>query len=355
MSASPGALSMRLKRAGQLDAVYIDLHGAMVCEHLDDGEGEILARIRDVVGPSVPLIASLDLHGNVTPLMVEKADCLIAYRTYPHVDMAETGRRCAAHLGMLLGGERYAKAFRQLRFLIPIAWQSTDMEPCRSLYAELAALEDEAIPTLSFLPGFPAADFPDCGPSVIAYGRSQSEADHAADRFATMVADQEMAFAGEVLSPDEGVQRAMAIAAAGAARPVIIADTQDNPGAGGNSDTTGMLRALVANGAERAAIGLIVDRDAAMAAHRAGIGAVVNLGAWRKIEHSRRYPVRRRVLCRSPLRRLPDRIRPILWRQPDQSWPLGMPSHRRRADRARLAENADGRSGNVSLCWYRAA
>jgi len=266
-----------VRSAGHLDAVYIDLHGAMVCEHLDDGEGEILARLRDVIGLSVPLIASLDLHGNVTPLMVEKADCLIAYRTYPHIDMAETGRRCTVQLANLLAGERYAKAFRQLRFLIPIAWQSTGMEPCRGLYAELAAMEDEAIPTLSFLPGFPAADFPDCGPSVITYGRSQPEADRAADHFAAMVADEEMAFTGEVLSPDEGVQRAMAIAAAGAARPVIIADTQDNPGAGGNSDTTGMLRALVANGAKRAAIGLIVDRDAAQAAHDAGLGAVIKI------------------------------------------------------------------------------
>ena len=266
-----------VRGAGHLDAVYIDVHGAMVCEHLDDGEGEILARLRDVIGAGVPLIASLDLHGNVTPLMVEKADCLIAYRTYPHIDMADTGRRCAVQLARLLTGERYAKAFRQLRFLIPIAWQSTGMEPCRSLYEELAAMEDEAIPTLSFLPGFPAADFRDCGPSVIAYGRSQSEADHAADHFAAMAADEEMAFAGEVLSPDEGVQRAMAIAAAGASRPVVIADTQDNPGAGGNSDTTGMLRALVAQEAKRAAIGLIVDRDAAKVAHEAGIGAAVNL------------------------------------------------------------------------------
>ena len=81
-----------IKAAGPLDAVYLDLHGAMVTEHLDDGEGEVLARVRKVIGKDLPLVVSLDLHANVTPEMVEHADALIAYRTYPHIDMAVTGR-----------------------------------------------------------------------------------------------------------------------------------------------------------------------------------------------------------------------------------------------------------------------
>src|SRR6201995_3518357 len=88
--------------AGSLDGVYLDLHGAMVTEHLDDGEGEILARVRKAIGKELPLVASLDLHANVTPEMIEHADALIAYRTYPHVDMAATGRACAEHLALLL-------------------------------------------------------------------------------------------------------------------------------------------------------------------------------------------------------------------------------------------------------------
>src|SRR6266702_7526566 len=88
--------------AGRLDAVYLDLHGAMVTEHLDDGEGEILARVRRVIGKDVPLVVSLDLHANVTPDMVEHADALIPYRTYPHGDMADTGRASAKHLALLL-------------------------------------------------------------------------------------------------------------------------------------------------------------------------------------------------------------------------------------------------------------
>src|SRR6266702_7767712 len=88
--------------AGRLDAVYLDLHGAMVTDHLDDGEGEILARVRKVIGKDLPLVVSLDLHANVTPQMVEQADALIAYRTYPHGDMADTGRASAKHLALLL-------------------------------------------------------------------------------------------------------------------------------------------------------------------------------------------------------------------------------------------------------------
>ena len=158
--------------AGRLDAVYLDLHGAMVTEHLDDGEGEILARVRKVIGTELPLVVSLDLHANVTPQMMAHADALIAYRTYPHVDMADTGRAAAKHLALLLRiGQPLAKAFRQLPFLIPISWQCTNDRPASSIYRQLAALQGAAVPTLSFAPGFPAADFPDCGPSVFAYGR----------------------------------------------------------------------------------------------------------------------------------------------------------------------------------------
>ncbi len=263
--------------AGPIDGVYLDLHGAMVAEHFDDGEGEILSRVRKVIGKDMPLVASLDLHANVTPDMVEHADALIAYRTYPHVDMADTGRACAKHLALLLKSkQRFAKAFRQLPFLIPISWQCTNDQPTKGIYEKLAALESDAVPTLSFAPGFPAADFADCGPSVFAYGRTQADADAAADKIAAIIESHEDDFDGRIYSPDEGVQLAMQLSKT-ASKPIIIADTQDNPGAGGDSDTTGMLRALVRNKAERAATGAIYDPESARAVHQAGVGATVTL------------------------------------------------------------------------------
>jgi microcystin degradation protein MlrC len=266
-----------IKAADQLDAVYLDLHGAMVTEHLDDGEGEILARVRRVIGDDLPLLASLDLHANVTPQMVEHADALIAYRTYPHIDMADTGRAAAKHLALLLRTkQKFAKAFRQLPFLIPISWQCTNDQPTKGIYQKLAALESDAVPTLSFAPGFPAADFPDCGPSVFAYGKTQADADAAADEIMAIVAGHEDDFDGRIYTPDEGVRHAMELALR-AKKPIVIADTQDNPGAGGDSDTTGMLRALVRNNAARAAIGVIYDPESAKAAHAAGVGATVTV------------------------------------------------------------------------------
>ena len=263
--------------AGSIDAVYLDLHGAMVTENYDDGEGETLARVRKVIRKDLPLVVSLDLHANVSPEMMEHADALIAYRTYPHIDMADTGRACARHLALMLKtGLRFAKAFRQLPFLIPISWQCTNDQPTKGIYEKLTALESDAVPTLSFAPGFPAADFRDCGPSVFAYGRTQANTDAAADKLVALVESHEDDFDGRIYSPDDGVRLAMELAKS-ASKPIVIADTQDNPGAGGDSDTTGMLRALVRNKAQRAATGVIYDPQSAKAAHAAGEGATVTL------------------------------------------------------------------------------
>jgi microcystin degradation protein MlrC len=266
-----------IREAMPVDAVYLDLHGAMVTEHLDDGEGELLRRVRDVAGKDIPVIASLDSHANITAAMVEHADGLVTYRTYPHVDMAETGARAFALLQRRFDGmPRAAAAVRRIPFLIPLCWQSTELEPARSLYGSIEGLQSDSVPSVSFATGFPAADFPECGPVVLAYGSTQIAADKAADKLANAVIGAEPKFAGKIYEPDEAVLHAMKLAAA-SHKPVIIADTQDNPGAGGNSDTTGILRALIRNHAKRAAIGLIVDKEAALAAHAAGVGSKVRI------------------------------------------------------------------------------
>ena len=268
-------------RDARPDAVYLDLHGAMVTEHLDDGEGELLERVRRTLGEQIPLMASLDLHANVTQKMIECADALVGYRTYPHIDMADTGGRTAFLLAQRLDGmARPHVAARRIPFLIPLSAQCTDLEPCKTLYAELARMETASVPTLSFTPGFPAADFPECGPVVLAYGTSAGAAREAADALAARIESIESAFDAPVYAADDAVKRALAIAAK-ATRPVVIADTQDNPGAGGDSDTTGMLRALLANRAGHigrgAALGVMVDPVAAEAAHRVGIGSTLEL------------------------------------------------------------------------------
>jgi microcystin degradation protein MlrC len=266
-----------LKAAPPFDAVYLCLHGAMVTEHLQDGEGELLRRVRDQIGPDMPLVASLDLHSNTTPEMMANADLLVAYRTYPHVDMADTGARTARLLDDMLRRDRKpAKAFQQIPFLIPLNWQCTMMQPAEGLYQRLADMEFGDVMHTSFTPGVPAADIHHCGPSVFTYGWSEEAAQASCQQLATDVNGLESAFNGTIYSPDAGVREAMRLAES-ATRPIVIADTQDNPGAGGDSNTAGMLRALVENRADGAALGLMIDPTAAEIAHRAGVGAEVNL------------------------------------------------------------------------------
>ncbi|HDR9271011.1 TPA: M81 family metallopeptidase [Burkholderia vietnamiensis] len=263
-------------RRGGCDAVYLDLHGAMVAEHTDDGEGTLLERVRAAVGPDVPVVASLDLHANVTQRMLSRADALVAFRTYPHVDMAETGERAAALLERLLaGGGPLHRAARRLPFLIPINGMCTLLDPASAMYARLAALEAGGVVSLSFAPGFPAADFPECGPVIWGYGDADAVEAAVQTLYDTMLAD-EAQWQVPFLSPDDAVREAMLLAA-DASKPVVIADTQDNPGAGGDSNTTGLLRALLSHGAQDAALGLLWDPAAVAAAWRAGVGASVDL------------------------------------------------------------------------------
>jgi microcystin degradation protein MlrC len=261
-----GWLLEDLRAALPVDGLFLDLHGAMVTRHLEDGEGELLRRIRALVGPDLPVVAALDLHANVSESMVAHSDVLVAYRTYPHVDMADTGARCLPVLDRLMRGERLARAWRHGGYLVGLPWQCTLIEPARGLYARLDQL---GVVSASIAMGFPAADVSCCAPCFLAYGE---RAEQAVDELAAAYEAAEPRFAGRLWLPDEAVRHAMA---AGEGPPVILADTQDNPGGGGTGDTTGLLRALVGARAERAVLALMADGEAAALAHAAGRGAVL--------------------------------------------------------------------------------
>jgi microcystin degradation protein MlrC len=271
-----GSLVGCLSQAMPVDAVYLDLHGAMVSEDFEDGEGEVLRRVRAALGPSIPLAVSLDYHANVTPQMVELTDAMIAYRTYPHVDRIEAGQNAARAMDALLQRGRPAgRALRKAPFLIPLNGQCTLVEPSKSVVARSRVDEGELI-NLSYLAGFPPSDLYWCGPSVIAHAWTQDAADRAADGMLGEIVAQEANFAETMVTPEEGVARAIAVSRT-AARPVVIADTQDNPGCGGTADATGLLKALVAADAQGAVLGFLCDADAARAAHAAGEGAQLAL------------------------------------------------------------------------------
>jgi microcystin degradation protein MlrC len=286
-----------LERALPVDGVYLDLHGAMVCEHFEDGEGEFLRRLRALVGDDLPIAVSLDLHANLTEAMVRHASVIDVYRTYPHVDMGETGARTAAHLHHLVEtGERWASALRRTDFVIPLNWGCTLVDPAKSLYAHLPELIAGPVTAASLACGFHLADIAEMGPGVVTYARDQASADAAADTLLEMVAAREADFAGGILEPDEAVAQALALVP-DARGPVVLADTQDNPGGGGTGDTTGMLDALVRGGAAGAVLGLLCDPAAAAAAHAAGVGGELSLdlggksGAPGQQPYSARYKV----------------------------------------------------------------
>jgi microcystin degradation protein MlrC len=277
-----GMLLDDIREKGPFRAIYLDLHGAMVAEHLEDGEGELLRRIRELVGERLPIVVSLDLHANVTEAMVRHASALVAFRSYPHVDMHETGMRSARVIDRLLAGTSCRKAFRKLPFLIPLSWQCTMIEPAASIYNLLGDLEREpGMISMSFTPGFPPADIRECGPALVAYAETQAAADRAADRLAAKVIESEAAFAGKIWQPDEAVLHAIRRAGT-AAKPMILADTQDNPGAGTNAETMGMFEALLRHRATGAVFGLVADPEAAALAHQAGEGAELEMAVGNK-------------------------------------------------------------------------
>ena len=259
-----------------LDGIYLELHGAMVFGDLQDGEEEILQRMRDIVG-EIPIVVSLDLHGNISPRSFELASAMVGYRTYPHLDGFEIGQSCAAVMDYLLAGKPLYRAFRQAPFLMPATTQPTTREPAQSLYAVLSKMEKEpGVVSLTIMEGFNAVDLPDTGPSMFAYAATQEQADACADQLLQEVLKRESQFTVDMLPPDEAVDKALQMAT-GSDKPIILVDVQDNAGGGSPSDTVWLLKALVEKKVKNAALGLIWDPEAATKAHEAGEGARVRI------------------------------------------------------------------------------
>jgi microcystin degradation protein MlrC len=258
---------------GPLDGVYLDLHGAALAESFPDAEGELLRRMRAIVGMAMPLTISLDPHANLTRAMVTLADAVVPFRTYPHVDMKAAGAQAMQLLlARIERGRPWARAFRQLDFWLPIGSQCTLMAPMQDIMSERARIAERTpIAELAWCFGFPYADFPDCGPALAAFAETQQVADAAADDFAALIAAREGEFVQDTLPAAQAVAEACRIAA-GARRPVVLADTQDNPGGGGHGDTTELLAELVRQGATGAVVCLINDPESAAACHAAGEG-----------------------------------------------------------------------------------
>ena len=271
-----GALSDAMDE-GPIDGVYLELHGAAASDDFLDAEGELLRRVRAVVGADIPITASLDPHANKTLAMVTHSDALVPYRTYPHIDQKATGALATQLLlRMIREGRRPAKVLRELDFWTPLPSQCTMVGPMAEVFAERARLEkSEGWWELGFCFGFPYVDFPGCGMAIAAYADTEQQADAAAEALAAFIMSKETDFASGVMPAGEGVARAIAVR--DASGPIVLADTQDNPGGGGHGDTTGLLAELIRQDAQGAVLAPMNDAEAAAAFHAAGEGAEVTL------------------------------------------------------------------------------
>jgi len=279
-----------LEAAGRVSGVLLDLHGAMVTEGCDDGEGDLLRAVRDVVGPDVPIGVTLDFHANVTADMVRRATLLHGYKTYPHVDMAERGREAAERLAdVLTRGLRPAVAFRQPRLLPPIASQLTARGPMRRLYDLADEMErDPRVITVSVFAGFPLADIHDAGLSIyVATHGDAALAEQLADRLESVAWEHRREFVHQAVPVRDAVARALALAE----RPVVLADIADNTGGGAAGDGTEILRELLRVQAPSATVACLWDAEAAAACTRAGVGATLTIDVGGKIDDRHGAPV----------------------------------------------------------------
>ena len=264
----------RLRAAMPLDGVFLSLHGAADATGDADPDGTILAAVRRLVGPGVPIVATLDLHANVSAAMVREADVLVAYRTNPHVDMLERGEDCARHLRALLAGARAHAAFRKLPLAPPSVTQGTEPGmPYREIIDFGQSLVGGGVMDVSVLSGFTSGDTPKNGVSVIATADSQALAEATAQAVAERAWSLRARFVPRLIDLAEATARARAVGADPASPALLFADVADNPGGGARGNTTWILDAFHAAGVEGCVIGPFFDPPLAEEAHALGVGA----------------------------------------------------------------------------------
>ena len=263
---------------GQFDGILLGLHGAMVLDFSEDGEGELLRRIRAALRRETPIAITLDPHANVSPQMCSLADIIVSFRTYPHIDMRETGRRAGAILHRTMGGEIRPYTIRVSRpMLEETNGGRTDVGP---MIARLAAAKEyerrDDVFAVSINAGFASTDIADVGPTVLVTGQGDRD-QHIA--FAETVAADIWERRHEVLNDYLTVEATAAVAAGFDPRhgPLVIADYADNPGAGGYGDSTALLGALLGAGIRNACFGPMVDVEAVQALHGVKLGAHIPL------------------------------------------------------------------------------
>jgi microcystin degradation protein MlrC len=282
---------------GSADGLLLALHGAMATAQYPDADGEVLRRLRATLGPDLPIVVTLDYHANVSPAMAGHADAMIGYQTYPHVDQRAKGLAAAELMARIVRGEiRPVTALAKPPLIVPLLGQETDREPMRSLMDLARAAERRpAMLSASVMAGFPYADVPEMGPSVIAVADG--------DRLLAMtVAESLAARMCEVRDafhvPCPGPAEAVRLAIESDRRPVVLVDLGDNVGGGSAGDGTLLLSELIRSRA-RDAVAVLYDPDAVGAAREAGAGGRFERAVGGRVDQLHGEPVLVRGVVRS--------------------------------------------------------
>ncbi|MCW5749820.1 MAG: M81 family metallopeptidase [Alphaproteobacteria bacterium] len=259
-----------LRKALPVDAVLLNLHGAMIAEGYPDAEGDLLARARDIVGPAVPIGVELDLHCHLTELKVRSATAIVIYKEYPHVDVVERAEELFTIMeGTLAGRVWPVMAMHDCRML---GIYPTTREPLESFVARMKALEGkDDILSVSLAHGFPWGDTPEVGTRVLVVAHGDGGK---ADALAKELGREVWARRDEMMPPFKSIDEALARAAGhNGYRPLVLADTADNPGIGAAGDSTFLLRQVIDQKIGGIAISPLWDPSVTALAFDAGLGA----------------------------------------------------------------------------------
>lgn len=283
-----------LDMAPQCDAMMLDLHGAMVVEDSDDGEGDLLEQLKKRC-PGVPITVALDLHGNVTQKMIDNADVIVGFKTYPHIDMYEAGMQAGRILFDLIDGKiTVALGWRRLPLMTHTLMSATQSPAMKSAVGSAVALEQQGIAhAATVMAGFALADIPAPCLSVIVVGKDAASAQAQADSLAAQIWNDRAGFVYTSEPLASSVARAKAMASAQAVGhpdcgngdgPVLLLDHGDNCMSGGTCDTMDVLQEALAQGLTHIGVGPLCDPDAVSRMFEAGEGATLTLALGNKTE-----------------------------------------------------------------------
>jgi microcystin degradation protein MlrC len=279
------------------EALLIALHGAQTAEGVDDVEGALLARAREVLGRGVPIVATLDLHANVTRAMVQSATAIVGYHTYPHIDMHEVGVKAARLLLPILAGKvEPVMAFRKLPMIVPPENMQTTSGPMGRLIRRAQALERSGRALAVSVFGVqPWLDIAGMGDSVVVVGDGNvTRTDAVAASLAKAFWESRRDFDVRLTPPDRAIREALRVPGG----PVVLSESSDSTGSGSPGDSTGLLKALLAARLCEPAACFLVDPEAVAQAVGAGVGKTVVMRVGGKFDRKHSRPVKVRAYVR---------------------------------------------------------